>query len=268
MSTKINNGYVVKLTNLKQLQTLAKQLQTKIQRKQRQLYAAVVAAEVLEQIDSQSVGIIKKPQEENDLGLLRSINNRIDRRIRNIKKTGLRDCAVDFECNVLFIPIKGKTLALFYSEQKAFNKIWEKCPEVKDYYFNNQSDHPKSIRDAEWKKRESDWDLALPDENPIPANNGFNITLSKTYDIPLSVKEVLTQIPNLEKRVNKISKVLLADRFIHKFEEEKDSNSFSAYGRLIEWSLGDDGQKELDLIKKEIRSKLKKKITKEDLLKV
>ena len=54
--------------------------------------------------------------------------------------------------------------------------LFEDTENIADYHYQNQTDEPDNISDAEWKRRAKDWDKAIgPDY--IPLNHGMEFTL-------------------------------------------------------------------------------------------
>lgn len=57
-------------------------------------------------------------------------------------------------------------LATFYSEKQEFIEIWESYPGIKEYMYYNNTDKPDNLTLKQWKKRQSDWEKAIPSFHP------------------------------------------------------------------------------------------------------
>ena len=78
----------------------------------------------------------------------------------------------DFDVSIVVIPIHDKTLAMPYADHDVLYKLLTNRPEITEYAYWNNTDHPEDISDDEWEHRKVDWDEALPNIG-IPKNNGM-----------------------------------------------------------------------------------------------
>ena len=246
--------------SFEELHELSMTLRTEFNAVKEKLVSKLYAQLATDFVDRVAVGL-QKPFKES---ILSHVGAEVDDRVRKIKTSGYRDPLVDFEASVVFIPAKDKTLALFFGEQKEYLKKWESLSDVKDYHYQNQTDPPKNISAREWRQREEDWETALPGVG-IPALSGFTaqIVQEGLWFYPDSA-QILAHLPSLEKRAKLVAEELLASR---RLPDKKGREAISAYMDFRKWLQTDDGQTELSKIREEVRSRIKHKLTREDLLK-
>lgn len=73
------------------------------------------------------------------------------------------------------VPLKDKILAMFFGNNKMEHFVSDHSAYF-DYHYQNQTDKPNKISDAEWEQRRTDWEAAIgPDY--IPCNHGFTVEL-------------------------------------------------------------------------------------------
>lgn len=132
-----------------------------------------------------------------------SIISDIEDKYREIEKTKRRNPEYDFYCEMTFIPIRNKILAMPFCERKSFSKIINGQAWLKEYGYWNNTDPDENCTPAEWRQRERDWTKALPGIG-IFAQNGFSVTLTVPYlfypERP-TIAEILEKMPSYKKRV-------------------------------------------------------------------
>lgn len=80
------------------------------------------------------------------------------------------------KAKIMFIPCGRKTLGMFFGDCSYYDILFDDTENIVDYHYQNQTDKPDNISDAEWKRRAKDWDRAIgPDY--IPLNHGMEFTL-------------------------------------------------------------------------------------------
>lgn len=111
------------------------------------------------------------------------------------------------ELKVMLHPIPGKVLGTEYASCSELRKLLLRCPIVKEYYYQNQTDKPKKFSNKAWKTRREDWDLALPGMG-IPLYNGLELTILDTQLLPLypEFSIMVKYIPEFDSRVDHLSK--------------------------------------------------------------
>lgn len=198
-----------------------------------------------------------------------------DRKIK-IKKTNQRDPEIDFTFNISILPMNNKILGIYYGENKRIIDAWNSKSYVVEYHYQNQTDRPNLISTKEWKQRRRDWYKVLPGYG-IPSECGFSADISN-FNYPLvDVNSYIKFLPCLEKRANSlIDDILFKEREeilrkqIIKEEGKKIDDFKQYYLRMFfnfqDWKKTNEGKNIVKLKIKEIKRKLKRKISKNDLL--
>lgn len=201
--------------------------------------------------------------------LLGAAMDEVKKRIHQIKVSSSRDPEVDPQFELMFIPMKDKTLALLYTEQKAFKKLWESTRGVKDYHYQNSTDKPNSISAKEWKQRRNNWEEVLGNSPPI--KRGVIATIISDGDHPYEYPESLDGIKfrSFEDRVHEHAKSRVAFKRMEDTKDitERGSSSLSGYFESLEWLKTPEGEKQLNEMKAKIANILEKDITLELLTK-
>lgn len=109
--------------------------------------------------------------------------SRISDRAREVQRTSIRDPLVDFSFDLTFFPRKDKIMVMTFTEHNEYRKLLCDFFDAKDWHYQNQSDQPEEVSDAEWKQREKEWDEALPGAG-IPSENGFSFTYFRVGHVP------------------------------------------------------------------------------------
>ena len=88
----------------------------------------------------------------------------------------------DYRCTLQIIPIKRKTLVLYFGNAE-MQQYLESLPDfLIDHHYQDQTDKPDDISTYKWKQREKDWEIAIgPDY--IPCRHGFTAELFDTEHI-------------------------------------------------------------------------------------
>ena len=98
-------------------------------------------------------------------------------RVKVIKDSGLRDPEVDFDFEIVILPIKDKILGIHYTEQGEFKKLLSEKPWFREYGYWDNVDPSEKCTEEEWDKRQNDWDEALPGY-VTPAFAGLSVKLT------------------------------------------------------------------------------------------
>ena len=81
----------------------------------------------------------------------------IESRIKETRKTGLRDPLIDFDCEIALLPLSnGVVLGIIYTEQQEFINLWMRKKNVEEYAYWNNTDPPDHITEKEWQQRSKD----------------------------------------------------------------------------------------------------------------
>lgn len=159
---------------------------------------------------------------KNEIPLLGHCSWEFLDKARDKKDKNLRaDSDYVFNLKVMIHPIPGKLLGTEYGSSRAFTDLLFKCPLVKDYHYQNQTDQPDDISDEDWDQRRDDWDLALPGIG-IPLYNGLEITIfdNGLLDIHPPHQFLVDSIPNFEKRVELVAKDWIFRKYYKQFKDE------------------------------------------------
>lgn len=150
MSTKIYTGFKVKTKSFSKILELVEQFRPKVIK---------VANEKL----------------DNFKGTFDEWQARVDK----IKKTNLRDLAVDTDFELVLFPTKNNyIIGIVYSENYELINEWMKSPLVENYSYWNNTDPPEKFSDKEWVKREKDWNAVLIEKSCVTAMHGFSIKVN------------------------------------------------------------------------------------------
>jgi hypothetical protein len=200
MSTKIYNGYVLPNMNLLELNAFGKNLGIAIRKIKEDEVCKELARLMIHKFDEKTLNPDQQSKKESYLFKawddMQSVANKA-------KGSSSNDYSFwDYSSSVVFIPLNDKILALFYSYYagRKFKNYWESLTEVKDYHYQDQSDSPEDVSEADLNQRKLDWDLALPDSSPVPTHNGLVFELSD-HDIPhIDFSKIKSQFPSLAMR--------------------------------------------------------------------
>ena len=268
MSTKIFNGYKLPPLSFLELQEFVRGFQRQVREEGHNLYSKLLVDIATTHFDLATLG---KGPEDNDATAAYLAWNEIAEKQRKIEKTGLRDPAFDFHCEICFIPFEDCILAILFTEQQTYTEIWESLPEVESYGYWNNTDPPDDVTDEEWKEREKKWDEALG-EFYIPATAAFTIQcLGKYESLDGDWQSELDQfaVP-FKDRVRKHAHDKFFTEYMHKRKSEEDDEDDSTF-RFMEglrafsdW-LENEGKEIFEAGKEEIAAILKPKLTKADL---
>ena len=257
MSTKIYNGIKLTKMNLQGLRHFAARLREQIAPIHLELYCKAVADLCTLIIDDRKLlgnyDYHKREEERysksGSKSPLSMARWNIYERQRAIKRTQERDPEVDFDFSISILPIRGKTLAIPYTEQSKFLEALNAMPEVSEYGYWNNVDEPDNVTAKEWSKRKKDWNEALPGIG-IPSENGFSIDLTSDFRIMCNAEVVLQYIPSIEDRIRRRSRQAAIDDLFESFKKESDLGMdfrpWEALRKATEYLKTDAGQVKLE----------------------
>lgn len=291
MSTKIYNGYEIDIPNLslRQAQALVMPTMNKIRAKAKQMTVDWLAAETLLAIDLPLAKGLPWPE-----GPLSKAHGELMDRQARVRRTQERDPSVDFSFDVCFVPLGRRTLALAYTDQRSFTRIWERTPHVWCYPYWDNTDQPQGVSARDWDKRGRDWDNALePGGNHfVPGQVGFAIDAFGAYNTPMPTKEEVLARMNrapFEGRALGAARAILReaetgpklsaleekrkeeteDRHAPSADELKDLD-WAEISRILraweDWAKTDEGKKKIADKTDEVKKVLKRKFVAEDLV--
>lgn len=174
MSTKIYNGYQLKYSDFRTLRTKLIELRPKMDKIRNGHLLKTMNLLAITKLDQMEIDetMIKKPLNE----VKHDIKNEIWKELLKSEQSSTKNPPYDVGVDVTIIPLKHKTLALFYSHRPEHTDLWQKQQWVKDYHYQNQVDMPEGMTEKKWKIRSEDWDLAL-EPSGIPSQSGFSFVL-------------------------------------------------------------------------------------------
>lgn len=223
------NGFVLPKMNMNKLLDFCKEHSVKINEIAKENLLEFIAKELVEVIDNidagfELKGIESRKEKQNYCSTYTSlIYCEYRDRVQNIIKTSQRDPEIDFETLVSFFPIKGKLLAIFYSEQPEINKYWRDIPEVKDYHIQNSTDKPENVTKKQWEQRKKIWDIAYGGNiyNPVYHNRFvYNFIPNDFLFSNFEISDLIKYIPSFEKRLYRLAK----GSFINQFCSDLSTN--------------------------------------------
>lgn len=278
MSKKIYNGYILKNMSLLELNEFRTSMKEKIKKRNLLLYERRISRIALGMIDNfflldkhnfirkhiqrDGISFEMAEKEYECMSILKLSKKIIEEKFGKIRKTGVRDCDFDFECNAVFIPLQDKILTLFYTENNELIKVWKEDKNVEEYGYWNNSDKPEKHTDEEWKLRENDWNKVF-EESLVPSDSGFIVEFSK--ELPSlnkkSIENIVKYLPSLEERSYKISKekVLIkkGKEFTKKAEQKGGEIVFFDIIEGVEkWFKSDEGQQEIENAKFDVKKQI------------
>jgi len=259
MSTKIYDGYFVKIKSLNGLNSFVTRLRLKMRLELEKEFYKMVANQTVALIDKAALNLLKsdqtvKGQKVGDKFFPVNLAYLITSSAHNeIYKTKQRNPEFDFGFEVQFAPTEGGFLAIIYTERAKFCKVWEKMTEVSEFgYWNNSDSYPKGVKNrAQWEKRGKIWNKAIP--SGIAGLSGFSVDcvcnqLPSPYgEREKFIKRVFHQIPSFEDRVVCYAKKITSSN-LEKYFAEKDgkiidcSNFFHYLSEVNQYLKTDEGK--------------------------
>lgn len=203
MSTKIYNGYILSVHDFRTLRLRFKALREPFEKVKEAHLIKTMSNRAVWELDRMAAGLKdeKKPSD-----VLYKIKEETWEEMIKSEKSPTRNFPYDTDSSVTVIPLKTKTLALFFHRLEGHLKIWDGLKWVKDYHYQNQTDQPDEISAEAWRIRRYDWDKALPGAG-VPSHEGFNFELcDQQYPYGLRFKDIdYRTIAAVEKRARNLA---------------------------------------------------------------
>jgi len=281
MSTKIYNGYYIENRSLMELYEFVMNLRKRMGDTLREIYYKMMADICTNLIDTAAIQKIEKDllkqygiKTDKDSPLYTAFTILMKNRSET-KKTVRRNPDYNYECTLVFIPIRDKILCLLYTEQAEFKTVWENTDGIHEYSYWNNMDKPRDLTEKEWEKRRKDWDEGLG-KIGVPALRGFTVECTDVNSCPVPLaEEIVKYIPTIEDRANRKSMQIIFNKKYKEIETKelkktKTDPQFqityqSLYFSSLEYLRSNEGSKAIDNMSKNILPKLKKSITPKDL---
>lgn len=243
MSTKIYNGYRSKtiktleeaLIYFKEFFPIIEKVTEEIVWTSFSLQASKIydkiTAQILDPTSDEGILTFKAVYEnESSANLLPIILRDYRKIVEKANNSSTKD-ADALECSVVFIPLKGRILVLYYGNTgPEYLEAFESLAEVEDYHYQNSTDKPNSISQKAWNKRKFDWNLALGNSSGIRSGLTYELM---NYDLSWksfshSTEDMISKQPSLEYRKKFIVDLLINKHNPH-FDLLKENNSISDF---------------------------------------
>lgn len=202
--------------------------------------------------------------------LMEALHSVMDRQ-REIKKTGYRDCEVDFYFEVSIMPHGRNIYGIIYTERGNWRDLFLDQPEISDFSYWDNSDRPDEITARQWRHRYKVWNaILLTDPDAIPAMRGLSAQCT-TESLYIEADEIVAAIKPHEVRVRNLARdaVMGAEiqrRMAELSEAERKARLFETFFDVERWLKSSDGDVLLQAKIKELEIILPKKLTKAMLL--
>jgi hypothetical protein len=273
MSTKIFNGYKLPQMTLKELDLFIKEARQKMNEAHYTLGEIMLVERAVQLLDMYCLfgeDYVKEMLGDNDsfkdssAPYLSAYFELCSKSMKSEKSDRRIDSMFDFKSSICLFPIRGKILALLFTQQQAFTSTWNSIEGVEEYCYWNNTDRPKEISRYQWDRRREDWETALPGIG-IPSENGFIVEFTEGFPLLFEMKwaeNAHKYIDSLDARANSYAKNIV---FREKLEEvTKNSgkeDSMKYYMEVGKWIKSDEGQNAITLKTEELKKILIPEIT-------
>lgn len=257
MSTKIYNGFKLKITDIFELHEKMNELRAEFKPMVKSKMVDFFVDIVAHSIDHNTLH-----PSGNSFSPYQLAFNKFNEQQEEVRTRRFNDSFVDYSFALCIFPFEGNFYGMYYTNQQDFAEIWKDKPYVEDFHYQNQSDQPEEISEEEWNERERIWNGIL-DINDIPSLNGFEykIVLEETYDYP-NVQEVINALPSFEKRVEEQAKNESYTTFL-KGKTVSTNNVMKMFREFREYCETDEGKRVMEENRIRVSNNLKKYISHE-----
>lgn len=244
MSTKIYNGYYSE-KNITELLIMFGDIKKNFEKLKELSYLKYVAHKSIFKYDHESI-VLNQPISLKDIK--KDVHDKALGKIKDVVRQGMREPDVDFEVTCAVYPMRGKTLILFYAENKEMTNFWENLEDIHDYHYQNSCDKPDDISNVEWNRRRKNWDKVF---NPTPSKTCYTYTFS-SVDLPYYIDndKLNKVIPSKSERAARIvSSKFIAAHIENQKQQNPSVEAFASYyaatDDFIEYKKTDDYLKEI-----------------------
>lgn len=271
MSTKIFNGYMLPNMSLKNLDAFVKKARKKMLEAHNEMGEEMTIKKAVRFLDMHCIYGAEKFEDVSQDGMkfrdtyspylwaYFGLNEKAQKAEQSDRRT---DSDYDFKSNLCLFPIRGKILAMFFSQHQRFTDVWNSFDEVSEYNYWNNTDKPDELTDEQWERRRKDWDTALPGIG-IPSENGFIIEFTKGFPslFDMKLKENAHKyIDSLEKRATDYARqMVFGERYEQNtkgLNEEPLSLLTDMYIETNKWLKTEEGKVLIDKKAEELKEQL------------
>ncbi|MDI6671748.1 hypothetical protein QMA79_18215 [Pseudomonas aeruginosa] len=203
MSTKINHGRIKRRANLEQALAELVRIRPAFIQEARKAVATVIARKLAFGRDlAENYCFV---DEDRNRWSRNHVLGQIEDAYRNQDNT-IKAMNWDFIGSVSVVPFRGDVLMLTYWRNHApFARLIEDAG-FTDYHYQNSTDRPDTISEAEWDTRRDAWDEALPTGRAVDVAFEFQLVdwhdiLSARYDANL----IRTCAPSEKDRIERVA---------------------------------------------------------------
>ncbi len=196
MSTKIYDAFRIKNKTLESVLEDMKAFRKTAMPILKEGLAKMIAGQITRKIDSVALGYSEERSKKPFIEVWMEVCDRVHK----VKTTQRRDPEIDFMFDISVFPLDGDILGIMFCEHEPLKGLWMSQKGIEDYHYQDSTDRPEQIPEAEWDQRREDWDKVLGWETP--AQQGFSHTIFSEFDSTprLQQEEVLPYIPDFNKR--------------------------------------------------------------------
>lgn len=236
MSTKIYNGCRFTTIDLTLLLRRFKALQFEAEAIQLKHITKILSGQMVRKMDMITVGQVP-PLDQSTRAFFGSLKSEMSTEMHKSKHSASNNYPYDLDFSVSIIPLRGKVLGIPYYRLEGHKKLWESLNWVKEYGYWNNSDRPDNLTAADWRKRKSDWDKALPDHASTPAENGYSFQIVGQTNPQIALYDIkdvdYRVVVNKESRDREVAEFFIMGEWCkeHKTEMENSTSAMFQYLR-------------------------------------
>lgn len=271
MSTKVYTGFKFKTNDVYEARKQIREFKQKLFEFAQGLYYNLKVTEAVMAIDLYSAGLMEKKVDHP----LSSASDVIINQQEQIQARGIRNPIYDLSFSMTIFPIEAEDregemycprtiLGMYFCDNaqivdffKTFDQFWE------PYEYEDQTDlMEEELGKEEYNKRGYHWELALPFEG-VPAMTGFSIDLipienSMFFTFRENAPDPMNFIPSFEDRCRSVAREKIGSEIVSRAQDPSQIS-------MIEVMQAVRDESKISEAIKEIRPKLKNKLSKVDL---
>lgn len=195
MSTKIYGGFRFVPSDLNEIHTLLMAYRPTVKEAVHEAKCRFLAVTAADLIDKAAL------DRERARYPLSAAHDDLRKRQKDVKETGLRDPAIDFDLKLAVMPYGERVYGIVFCEQGAWRKAFLAQPWIERWPYWDNTDQPEGVSRREWSERGKVWDAVLSgDEWDRPVGCGFGYDFEPPPHDP-DAEEVLARVPSHDERV-------------------------------------------------------------------